>query len=63
MADITYVSGDDGHNYLLLVTDAYSKQIMGHELSPNLEASSTLKALKMAIANRQYPQGSPNPSL
>jgi len=56
VADITYVSGDDGHNYLHLITDAYSKQIMVHELCPNLEASSTLRALKMAIANRQYPQ-------
>ncbi len=56
VADITYVSGDDGHNYLHLITDAYSKQIMGHELCSNLEASSTLRALKIAIANRQYPQ-------
>jgi len=58
VADITYVSGDDGHNYLHLITDAYSKQIMGHELCPNLEASSTLKALKVAIAKRQYPKKS-----
>ena len=28
---------------------------MGHELSDNMEAISTLKALKMAIAGRQYP--------
>ena len=58
VADITYVSGDDGHNYLHLITDAYSKQIMGYELCPNLEASSTLRALKMAIAKRQYPHQS-----
>ena len=56
VADITYVSGDDGHSYLHLITDAYSKQIMGHELCPNLEASSTLKALKMAMAGRKYPE-------
>ncbi len=56
VADITYVSGDDGHNYLHLITDAYSKQIMGYELCPNLEANSTVKALQRAIAKREYPQ-------
>ena len=56
VADITYVAAEGGHEYLHLITDAYSKQIMGHELSDNLEASSTLKALKMAIRNRKYPQ-------
>lgn len=55
VADITYVDSEAGHEYLHLITDAYSKQIMGHELSSNLEASSTLKALKMAIRNRKYP--------
>lgn len=55
VADITYVDSEAGHEYLHLITDAYSKQIMGHELSNNLEASSTLKALKMAIRNRKYP--------
>jgi len=55
VADITYVTTAGGHEYLHLITDAYSKQIMGHELSHNLEASSTLKALKMAIGNRKYP--------
>lgn len=56
VADITYVSGDNGHNYLHLITDAYSKKIMGYELCSNLEANSTLEALRMAIRQRQYPQ-------
>jgi transposase InsO family protein len=55
VADITYIDTDeDGHGYLHLITDAYSKQIMGYELCENMEASSTLKALQMAIANRKY---------
>ncbi len=29
---------------------------MGHELCPNLEANSTLKALQRALAKREYPQ-------
>lgn len=27
--DISYVKTDNGHNYIAIVTDAYSKQIMG----------------------------------
>jgi transposase InsO family protein len=55
VADITYIdTSEDGHGYLHLVTDAYSKQVMGYELCNNMEASSTLKALTMAINNRKY---------
>jgi len=54
VADITYVDTLDGNAYLHLVTDAYSKQIMGYELCSNMEANSTLKALKMAISKRRY---------
>jgi transposase InsO family protein len=55
VADITYLDTLDGAGYLHLVTDAYSKRIMGYELSDNLEAASTLKALTMAIDKRRYP--------
>lgn len=44
-----------GHNYLALVTDAYSKQIMGFKLANHMKASLCVDALKMAIKNRQYP--------
>jgi putative transposase len=55
VADITYIdTNEDGHGYLHLITDAYSKQIMGYELCGNMEAASTLKALQMAIMNRKY---------
>jgi putative transposase len=54
VADITYLDTKNGHLYLHLVTDAYSKRIMGYELCENMEAASTLKALKMAVNNRQY---------
>ena len=33
VSDITYIKTDNGHNYLALVTDAYSKQIMGYKLA------------------------------
>lgn len=54
VADITYLQTKQGHEYLHLITDAYSKQIMGYELTDNLKASSTVRALKMAISNRKY---------
>lgn len=56
VADITYVEMLDENGYLHLITDAYSKQVMGYELCNDMEASSTLKALKMALRNRKYPQ-------
>jgi putative transposase len=54
VADITYLDTKDENAYLHLITDAYSKQVMGHELCNNMEARSTLKALKMALKNRKY---------
>ena len=57
VADITYLSLSNRYCYLHLVTDAYSKQIMGYQVSDNLAANETLKALKMAFRNRKY-QGS-----
>lgn len=59
VADITYLeTAEDGNIYLHLVTDAYSKQIMGYELCDNIEADSTLKAVKMAVKGRSYPNQS-----
>jgi putative transposase len=56
VADITYLDTKaEGNLYLHLVTDAYSKQIMGYELCDNMTATSTHKALTMALSKRQYP--------
>lgn len=56
VADITYIDTIEGNAYLHLITDAYSKQVMGHELGSSMEAASTLKALHMAISKRKYPE-------
>ena len=32
VSDITYIKTENGHNYLAIVTDAYSKQIMGYKI-------------------------------
>ena len=54
VADITYLQVKKKHYYLHLITDAYSKRIVGFKLSENMQATTTLKALKMAISERVY---------
>ena len=54
VSDITYIQTEQGHNYLSLVTDAYSKKIMGYELLDNLSTAGPLKALESALKNRKY---------
>ncbi|MBQ2013519.1 MAG: IS3 family transposase [Bacteroidaceae bacterium] len=52
VSDITYIETvNDGFMYLHLVTDLYSRKVMGWCLSPTLHAEHTLKALEMAIRN------------
>lgn len=49
VSDITYIGTADCFSYLSLVTDAYSRKIIGFYLSPTLEAIGPLKALEMAF--------------
>jgi len=56
VSDITYLRIKSGFVYLALVTDAYSRKIVGYNLSRNLKADGCIKALKMAFDNRIYPQ-------
>jgi transposase InsO family protein len=56
VSDITYIRTKKGFMYLFLITDAYSKQIMGWELADNMKTINAVRALKMAISNRKYPQ-------
>jgi len=51
VSDITYIWINDIENfaYLFLITDLYSRKIIGYCLSETLKASSAIKALKMAI--------------
>ena len=54
VSDITYIGGRDRNCYLALVTDAYSKKIMGYDVSNSLAAEGSLRALNMAIKQRKY---------
>ena len=51
VSDITYIVVGDGFAYLSLITDAYSRKIVGFYLSPNLSAEGCIKALYMALSN------------
>lgn len=55
VSDITYIGNRENPMYLSLVTDAYSKKIMGFNVSSSLHAQGAIKALKQAIKNRRYP--------
>ena len=56
VSDITYIKTEAGHEYLSLITDYYSKKIVGYHLADNLKTESTIKALEMAIKSRKYPE-------
>ena len=49
MSDITYIKLCNEYSYLSLVTDAYSRKIVGYHLSDQLTAAGTVAALEMAI--------------
>jgi putative transposase len=53
VSDITYIRTLQGFNYLSLITDAYSRRIMGYALFQTLEAIGPLEALVMAVNERQ----------
>lgn len=48
VADITYIRTLEGFSYLSLITDAYSRKIVGFAMHPSLEAIGSIEALKMA---------------
>jgi transposase InsO family protein len=53
VSDITYIGKREKPCYLSLVTDAYSKKIMGYYVAGNMETKSTVMALKMAVRHRK----------
>lgn len=53
-SDITYLGGNGSHHYLALVTDTYSKKIVGYDLSSSLSAEGAVRALRMGLRQRIY---------
>lgn len=53
VSDITYIATKSGNTYLSLITDAYSRKIVGHHLSNDLRTEGVALALQMAIRERK----------
>jgi len=49
VSDITYIRTKEGVVFLFLITDAFSKKIVGWKVSSNLKAYNAIEALNMAI--------------
>jgi transposase InsO family protein len=49
VSDITYIRTINGFCYLALITDMYSRKIVGYDISDSLELAGCLRALKRAL--------------
>lgn len=56
VADITYIPTQEQAVYLSLITDAYSRKIVGHHVHGSLHTTPVAKAFKQAIKARQTQQ-------
>lgn len=52
VSDITYLESQQGVHYLSLVTDAFSRKIMGYKVSRDMKAQQVVQALHRALDNR-----------
>jgi hypothetical protein len=57
VSDITYIRTINGFCYLALITDMYSRKIVGYDLSDSLELAGCLRALQKALASTRRPAG------
>jgi len=55
VSDLTYVRTQEGFLYAALITDAYSRKIVGWHIGDSLEAVGCLKALEKAL--KELPSG------
>jgi len=57
VADITYLPTTERVAYLSLVTDAYSRKIVGYHVHDTLQAESVSQAFRMALKTRRSTSG------
>jgi putative transposase len=57
VSDITYIRMIHGHCYLALITDAFSRKIVGYDVSDTLELAGCLRAFKRARRHVRLSQG------
>lgn len=52
VSDLTYIRVQDQWNYVIFITDAYSRKIMGFRVDDNMKTQMCVQALEMALADR-----------
>lgn len=57
VSDITYIRTVKGFCYLALITDMYSRKIVGYDLSDSLELAGCVRALKKALHHAKDVKG------
>jgi transposase InsO family protein len=57
VSDITYISTREGFMYLALITDLFSRKIVGFDISDSLEAEGCKRALNKALYSIKNPIG------
>ncbi|MBK8485208.1 MAG: IS3 family transposase [Saprospiraceae bacterium] len=50
VSDITYWKQNQGHLYISLITDAYSRKIVGYQVGETMETMKSIHALEMALS-------------
>jgi transposase InsO family protein len=55
VSDITYIKTDEGFCYLNMITDVWSRKIMGFAIAESMDVASMIKAYEMALKGRVYP--------
>jgi len=55
VSDITYIKTEQGNCYLNMITDAYSRKIVGYALDNTMQTESMIKALEMAARQKANP--------
>jgi putative transposase len=58
VSDITYIDTEEGWMYLSLITDAWSRKVVGYTLEENMEAVTVAQALTMALESKN-PKSNP----
>lgn len=56
VSDITYLRIAGKHGYLILITDAYSRKVVGYNFGKNMDTEFCIVALENALQQRFFPQ-------
>lgn len=56
VSDITYLRVAGKHGYLILITDAYSRKVVGYNFGRNMDTDFCMQALQTALNLRHFPE-------